>query len=132
MIKQCVIQQRNKQSLRNNAGRFKRIVGKSNAANAFMIKIGGSIVEFSEMNNATYFYRKLPYPPFQGKTGKVGIMAQVNYSGSVLLITSRSLGEILRSQTARIRNISIKTIEYLNEISILEKIKTSRLQYQKL
>lgn len=59
---------------RNNAGRFKRIVGKSNAANAFMIKIGGFyIVEFSEMNNATYFYRKLPYPPFQGKTGKVEI-----------------------------------------------------------
>ena len=47
---------------RKNKGRFKRIIGKSSAANAFMIKIGGYyIVEFSELNNATYFYRKLPY-----------------------------------------------------------------------
>ncbi|WP_174493962.1 EH signature domain-containing protein [Acinetobacter sp. Marseille-Q1623] len=45
-----------------NQGRYKRIIGKSTAANAFMIKIGGYyIVEFSELNNATYFYRKLPY-----------------------------------------------------------------------
>ena len=47
---------------RKNQGRFKRIIGKSSAANAFMIKIGGYyIIEFSELNNATYFYRKLPY-----------------------------------------------------------------------
>lgn len=47
---------------KQNHGRYKRIIGKSNAANAFMIKIGGYyIVEFSELNNATYFYRKLPY-----------------------------------------------------------------------
>ncbi|WP_180056647.1 EH signature domain-containing protein [Acinetobacter sp. YH12090] len=47
---------------RKNQGRFKRIIGKSSAANAFMIKIGGYyIVEFSELNNATYFYRNLPY-----------------------------------------------------------------------
>ncbi|EML4807141.1 EH signature domain-containing protein [Acinetobacter baumannii] len=47
---------------RKNQGRFKKIVGKSSAANAFMIKIGGYyIVEFSELNNATYFYRRLPY-----------------------------------------------------------------------
>lgn len=39
---------------RKNQGRFKRIIGKSSAANAFMIKIGGYyIVEFSELNNAT-------------------------------------------------------------------------------
>lgn len=47
---------------KKNQGRYKRIIGKSTAANAFMIKIGGYyIVEFSELNNATYFYRKLPY-----------------------------------------------------------------------
>lgn len=46
---------------KNNAGRFKKIDGKS-SANAFMIKLGGFyIVEFSEMNNATYFYNQVPY-----------------------------------------------------------------------
>lgn len=59
---------------KNNLGRFKRVVGKSTAANAFMIKIGGFyIVEFSETNNATYFYRQIPYSVFQGKTQKVDI-----------------------------------------------------------
>jgi hypothetical protein len=59
---------------KNNLGRFKRVVGKSTAANAFMIKIGGFyIVEFSETNNATYFYRQIPYSAFQGKTQKVDI-----------------------------------------------------------
>lgn len=59
---------------KKNVGRFKRVVGKSNAANAFMIKIGGFyIVEFSEMNNATYFYQKLPYPPSQERTRRVEI-----------------------------------------------------------
>ena len=46
---------------KNNTGRFKKIDGKS-SANAFMIKLGGFyIVEFSEMNNATYFYNQVPY-----------------------------------------------------------------------
>lgn len=59
---------------KNNLGRFKKISGKSNAANAFMIKIGGFyIVEFSETNNATYFYRQIPYSSFQEKTNKVDI-----------------------------------------------------------
>ena len=59
---------------KNNLGRFKKISGKSNAANAFMIKIGGFyIVEFSETNNATYFYRQIPYSSFQEKTNKIDI-----------------------------------------------------------
>ena len=59
---------------KNNVGRFKRIVGKSTAANAFMIKIGGYyIVEFSELNNATYFYRKQPYVDSKAKLQLVNI-----------------------------------------------------------
>ena len=59
---------------RKNQGRFKRIIGKSSAANAFMIKIGGYyIVEFSELNNATYFYRKLPYKSFKSDLQVVNI-----------------------------------------------------------
>ena len=59
---------------KNNLGRFKTIAGKSNAANAFMIKLGGFyIVEFSEMNNATYFYRQMPYSLSQVKSQRVNI-----------------------------------------------------------
>ena len=59
---------------RKNQGRFKRITGKSSAANAFMIKIGGYyIVEFSELNNATYFYRNLPYKPSKSNLQVVSI-----------------------------------------------------------
>ena len=59
---------------RKNQGRFKRIIGKSSAANAFMIKIGGYyIVEFSELNNATYFYRNLPYKPSKSNLQVVSI-----------------------------------------------------------
>lgn len=59
---------------RNNKGRFKRIIGKSSAANAFMIKIGGYyIVEFSELNNATYFYKKLPYKSYKSDIEVVNI-----------------------------------------------------------
>ena len=59
---------------KNNAGRFKRIHGKSNAANAFMIRIDGFyIVEFSETNNATYFYRQIPYSSSQVKLKRVNI-----------------------------------------------------------
>ena len=59
---------------KKNQGRFKRIIGKSSAANAFMIKIGGYyIVEFSELNNATYFYRNLPYKPSKSNLQVVSI-----------------------------------------------------------
>lgn len=59
---------------RKNQGRFKRIIGKSSAANAFMIKIGGYyIVEFSELNNATYFYRKFPYKYLKSELQVVNI-----------------------------------------------------------
>lgn len=59
---------------RKNQGRFKKIVGKSSAANAFMIKIGGYyIVEFSELNNATYFYRRLPYKTYKSDLQVVNI-----------------------------------------------------------
>lgn len=59
-----------KEFIEKNKGRLKRVIGKSSAANAFMIRIGAYyIVEFSEQNNATYFYRNLPYQnskePFQ-------------------------------------------------------------------
>ena len=91
---------------RNNAGRFKRIVGKSNAANAFMIKIGGFyIVEFSEMNNATYFYRKLPYPPFQGKTGKVEITSLKSTSQAQFYLSHQGAWE--KSFDRRLQELGI-------------------------
>lgn len=91
---------------RNNAGRFKRIVGKSNAANAFMIKIGGFyIVEFSEMNNATYFYRKLPYPPFQGKTGKVEITSLKSTSQAQFYLSHQGAWE--KSFDLRLQELGI-------------------------
>lgn len=47
---------------KNNKGRFKRVIGKNTTANAFLLKLGGYyIVEFSEINNATYLYKNLPY-----------------------------------------------------------------------
>ena len=91
---------------RNNAGRYKRIVGKSNASNAFMIKIGGFyIVEFSEMNNATYFYRKLPYPPFQGKTGKVEITSLKSTSQAQFYLSHQGAWE--KSFDRRLQELGI-------------------------
>lgn len=91
---------------RNNAGRYKRIVGKSNASNAFMIKIGGVyIVEFSEMNNATYFYRKLPYPPFQGKTGKVEITSLKSTSQAQFYLSHQGAWE--KSFDRRLQELGI-------------------------
>lgn len=79
---------------KNNLGRFKRIAGKSNAANAFMIKIGGFyIVEFSEMNNATYFYRQIPYSSFQEKTHKVDITSLKSTSRAEFYLSHQSAWE---------------------------------------
>lgn len=91
---------------KNNAGRFKKIVGKSNASNAFMIKIGGFyIVEFSEMNNATYFYRKLPYPPFQEKTGKVEITSLKSTSQAQFYLSHQGAWE--KSFDRRLQELGI-------------------------
>lgn len=91
---------------RNNTGRYKRIVGKSNASNAFMIKIGGFyIVEFSEMNNATYFYRKLPYPPFQGKTSKVEITSLKSTSQAQFYLSHQGAWE--KSFDRRLQELGI-------------------------
>lgn len=91
---------------KNNAGRFKKIVGKSNASNAFMIKIGGFyIIEFSEMNNATYFYRKLPYPPFQEKTGKVEITSLKSTSQAQFYLSHQGAWE--KSFDRRLQELGI-------------------------
>ena len=66
---------------KNNVGRYKQITGNNKPANAFMIKIGGFyIVEFSKMNNATYFYRAIPYPNSQA-TSKIVNVSSLKSTG---------------------------------------------------
>lgn len=91
---------------KNNLGRFKKISGKSNAANAFMIKIGGFyIVEFSEMNNATYFYRQIPYSSFQEKTHKVDITSLKSTSRAEFYLSHQSAWE--NSFDRRLKSLGI-------------------------
>lgn len=50
------------QFINQNKSRLKRMREKSTTTNAFLIKIAGYyIIEFSELNNAAYFYREMPY-----------------------------------------------------------------------
>ena len=91
---------------KNNAGRFKRINGKSNAANAFMIKVDGFyIVEFSETNNATYFYRQIPYSSFQEKTHKVDITSLKSTSRAEFYLSHNGAWE--NSFDRRLRSLGI-------------------------